>query len=191
MKKIILGFLLTGLLSMSLVHLARAFLKDTETSYGNPVTGATLNLRVGETDPSIFQFGFENVKPGEIHQFWVAVVSDGGVAGNFWMQVEAINSHEGVNPESETDTVGKGELDECAEVAIAFEQDGMPEPVTLLNWTPIMNVGTLDAGANTPVDQIVNSQEGKMHFMLRTDICGAEAMGDGFDVNLAFYLEQV
>jgi hypothetical protein len=188
-KKTFFILLLAIFLGLSSVTATKALLQDTETSFGNTVKGATINLRVGDTDPSTFAFNFNNVTPGEIHQFWVEVAKDGGIGGNFWMEVDSSNSLELENPEGETEITGEGELDDCAEVQIIFDDD-MGTEVLALPFTPVKDiVNPIDQNLSS-IDSLVDGGA-RMNLQLRTDLCGSEAMGDAFDLDLSFYLEQV
>lgn len=190
MKKIIVAGLVAGILSIGFTGLVRALLRDVESSHGNLVSGATINLQVGDSDPSLFTFGFENMVPGEMKEVATNIASVGGLAGNFSMQLGVSNSSEGDNPEPETDITGDGELEECAEVSLVFG-DGLENRV-LLDFTPMALATTvLDAAADTQIDQWVADGTAKMRLLMRTDACGPEAMGDQFEMDLMFFLDQV
>jgi hypothetical protein len=188
-KKIIFAFLLAIIFGAGAAKVTRALLQDTEESLGNTVTGASINLKVGDDDPSTFSFNFNNVTPGEIHQLWVAVAKDtAGVGGNFWLEVSSSNSLELNNPEGETDTVGEGELDDCAEVQLIFD-DNLGTEILALPFTPVNEIGSVDMG-RTEIDTLVDGGA-RMNLQLRTDSCGSESMGDAFDLDLIFHLDQV
>lgn len=188
LKKLFFALLLAATLGLTTVTATKALLQDTETSLGNTVTGATINLRVGDDDPSTFSFNFNNVVPGEIHQLWVDVAKDGGIGGNFWMEVASSNSLELENPEGETDILGEGELDDCAEVQLVFD-DNMGTEILALPFTTLSEIGEIDSGL-TSIDGLVDGGA-RMNLQLRTDACGPEAMGDAFDLDLTFHLDQV
>ena len=69
-KKLFFATVLAIALGISTTTITRALLQDTETSSGNTVKGGSINLRVGDQDPSTLAFTFNNVVPGEIHQLW-------------------------------------------------------------------------------------------------------------------------
>ena len=120
---------------------------------------------------------------------WTAISSVGGVGGNFWLEVDVSNSLEMDNPEGETDIIGEGELDDCAEVQIVFDDDMGNEELGLA-WTPVSAIGPIDTTPSSITDGFV-SAGGRMNLQLRTDNCGNEAMGDAFDLDLIFHLDQV
>ncbi|MFH2118523.1 MAG: hypothetical protein ABII10_02210 [Candidatus Paceibacterota bacterium] len=195
MKKLLIAIILAGLLSFSLVTAAKALLQDTE-QVGGRVRGATINLLVGDNDPSTASFIFNNLATNEEHELVLPIASIGGLAGNFWMEVLTSNSQEGDNPESETDTTGEGELDKCAEVWIGFDNSEDPEFQTLLeaqalDWTPVNEVGEVEKFWGNSIDAWVGIEAAKMHLKMRADNCGPESMGDMFDMNLIFHLDQV
>jgi hypothetical protein len=175
---------------LSLTSITRALLQDTEVTNGNLVKGSTINLKIGDNDPSTVSFIFNNVKPGEVREFMVPVASVGGMSGNFWMEVLTSNSQEGDNPESETDITGEGELDDCAEISVTFDNS---DALTALSkdWTPANAVGTLETFWGNNVDAWVGVKTARMHLLLRNDNCGPDAMGDQFNLNLSFHLDQV
>lgn len=187
-KKVFLALLLALFLGLSSVGATKALLQDTETSFGNTVKGASINLRVGDDDPSTFSFNFNNVTPGEIHQFWVEIAKDGGIGGNFWMEVASSNSLEMDNPEGETDILGEGDLDDCAEVQIIFDDD-MGTEVLAIPFTPVNAIAPIDTNLST-IDSLVDGGA-RMNLQLRTDACGSESMGDAFDLDLTFHFDQV
>ena len=195
MKKLLIAIILAGLLSFSLATVNRALLQDIEQTTVK-VRGATLNLKVGENDPSTVSYVFNNLVAGEIREFWLPIASVGGLDGNFWMELVTKNSAEGDNPESETDVAGEGELDKCAEVWIGFDNSADPENQTILeaqtiDWTSINTVSSLETFWGNQVDAWVGVGSAKMHLMMRTDNCGSEAMGDVFDLDVIFHLDQV
>lgn len=188
-KRIFFALLLATALGLTSVKVTKALLQDTETSFGNTVKGASINLRVGDTDPSTLAFSFNNVTPGEIHQLWVEVAKDSsGIGGNFWLEVATSNSLELDNPEGETDILGEGELDDCAEVQLIFD-DNLGTEVLALPFTSVAQIGQVDYGL-TSIDTLVDGGA-RMNLQLRTDNCGSEAMGDAFDLDLTFHLEQI
>ena len=187
--KVFFSLLLAVIFGLSTVSITRALLKDTETSSGNTVKGASINLQVGDQDPSILSFDFNNVIPGEIHQLWTEVKNVGGIGGNFWLEVTTSNSLELNNPEGETDILGEGDLVDCAELQLSFDNEFHDEEV-VLPFTPVKNITAVDSVSNTMVDTMVD-EGGVMNLQLRTDNCGNESMGDAFDLDLVFHLDQV
>lgn len=189
-KKIIFGIIIAGIFSISFIKVARAILQDTEYATGNLVKGATINLRVGDNDPATFSFIFNNVAPGEVRELVQPVASIGGVAGNFWMEIYSDNSQEGDNPESETETTGEGELDDCAEVRVEFD-NSEGQTAQALDWTTVSTIPYLEQFWGNSIDAWAGVGTANMTMQLRTDACDADSMGDQFDLNLVFHLDQV
>jgi hypothetical protein len=188
-KKLFFATVLAIALGISTTTITRALLQDTETSSGNTVKGGSINLRVGDQDPSTLAFTFNNVVPGEIHQLWTEVAKDGGIGGNFWMEISSSNSLELDNPEGETDILGEGDLDDCAEIQIMFDDDAGTE-VLAIPFSSVSSLGSIDSVAGSQIDALVDAGA-RMNLQLRTDSCGNEAMGDAFDLDLIFHLDQV
>ena len=188
-KKVFFALVLALAFGLATAKLTRALLQDTEISSGNTIQGSSINLQVGDTDPSTLAFNFTNVAPGEIHQLWTEVKNIGGMGGNFWMEVAVSNSLELDNPEPETDILGEGDLDDCAELQLAFDNDNEAEQIAL-PFTPVTNLSAIDSVSNTLINSMVD-EGAVMNLQLRTDNCGNEAMGDAFDLELIFHLDQV
>jgi hypothetical protein len=191
MKKLLIAIVLAGVLSLSLVTAVRALLQDTEKANGK-LWGATLNLQVGDNDPSTVNFIFNNMQPGEERELTVPIASVGGLSGNFWLEMLIENSSEGDNPESETDITGEGELDDCVEVKVYFENTDNPDLTAVsLDWTPVNDVGEVEKFWGNNVDAWIGVGIAKFYLLARADNCGSESMGDSFDLDLIFHLDQV
>lgn len=191
MKKLFGAILIAGLLVISMVTITRALLQDVEYVTGNKVIGATVNLQVGDNDPSTVSFIFNKVKPGEEREFSVPIASVGGYIGNFWYELNTSNSIEGENPESETETTGEGELDDCAEVFVNFENTDNGQVASSLDWTTVNQVGNQEQFWGNSPDAWVGTGVAQFNLKLRTDACESDSMGDGFDLDLVFHLEEV
>lgn len=191
MKKIFLAILIALGLSLGVITVAKALLTDTETSMGNTVRGASLNLKVGDNDPTTYSFSFDNIAPGEVWQSWSSIESTGSISGNFWLDLAVSNSGEGDNPEAETDILGDGELESCAEIKMGFF-DPQGAETLLFDFTPVAAaVGSHDQLVGSVIDALIEAGATNFNIEMRTDACGNEAMGDQFDVDLIFYLDQV
>ncbi|MFC2011118.1 TasA family protein [Chloroflexota bacterium] len=128
MKKI-LGLTIAALLVMGLVGAGTwAYFSDTETSGTNVLTAGTLNLNVDSTDPFTLNISVPALTPGTTGNAanWT-VQNDGTISGNLTVAVSAIVNGEGVNPESETESTGDGELGGLAKMAfwLDYDQDGI------------------------------------------------------------------
>ena len=191
MKKMLIAVILAGLLVAGMAAVARALLQDTEYVTGNKVLGATLNLQVGDNDPSTVSFIFSHVKPGEEREFSVPIANTGKVTGNFWFEVATSNSIEGDNPEPETEITGQGELDDCAEIWVNFTNTENTQTAQVIDWTVINAVNTLETFWGNSADAWVGVGTAVFNLKLRNDNCGPEAMGDGFDLDLVFHLDEI
>jgi predicted ribosomally synthesized peptide with SipW-like signal peptide len=118
------------LISVALLLVATgvyALFNDTEVSSGNTITGGTLNLQVGSTDPCTATISVPVLKPGDSGNAatW-QVQNTGNLAGNLNISLGSITNNEnGVSEvevadgESPTNTVG----DMGANVQMAFWMD--------------------------------------------------------------------
>lgn len=189
MKKtlIIAGIVL--ILALSITGVTRALLQDSEMSTGNTVQMSSLNLQVGETDPSTVQFSFPGLVGGETREFSTELRNTGDIPGNFWLEIQTVNSQEQNNSESETDVEGKGDLDDCAQIQVSFSnlQSGV---VPVVPFTFLHSVNVIDQETQTLLDSML--EEGmSLKLELSTDFCGNESMGDSFDLDLIFHLDQI
>lgn len=192
MTKFYKAIILTSILSLGIYGAVKAFLTDVEQSFGNRVQASSINLRVGDSDPSVFSFVFNDLKPGIVAETQTFITNDGSIDGNFWFDILVANEQEGENFESETDVSGDGDLSSCAEMKISFIDQSNIETI-LIDYTPVLNVvGEYEKNDMfSIVDQLVNTDQALMKIYMRADNCGNEVMGDYFDLNFNFYLDQV
>lgn len=192
-KRLLLAiFLITGII-LSTISFTKAYFFDVEQSSGNLFATEIVNLQVGESDPSIYNFSFVNLRPGIVFEDSVAISSLGGYSGNFSLEISHANSLEGDNSEPETDVEGEGELDDCVEMRIMFDNGSVNEEV-LFDWSSlaeIENVRHNEGWLDGQIDYWVNTGVANMIIQARTDNCANDSMGDSFLMNLAFYLDQV
>jgi predicted ribosomally synthesized peptide with SipW-like signal peptide len=102
-----------------------AYLTDTETSQGNTFIAGTLNLKVGDDDPTSVKIELPNMKPGETGNAanWL-VKNTGSIAGKLTIAVGAITNNENECKEPEGDNTcdtTEGELG--ANLKVAFWMD--------------------------------------------------------------------
>ena len=192
MTKFVKILILTTILSLGVYGIAQAFFTDTEESYANPVQASTINLQVGDSDPSVYSFSFPNVFPGQTFETETNIANTSNLPGNFWIEIGGSNSQEGENPEGETDTEGEGELIDCADVRLSFVDDVGQEVVVFDSMPLTSYLRTYDyAEVNSAVDEMVNMSTAKMKVQMRIDNCGKESMADSFDIDMVFHLDQV
>jgi len=124
MKKI-LGLTIAALLVMGLVGGGTwAYFSDVETTGTNVLTAGTLNLNVDATDPFTLNISVPALTPGTTGNAanWT-ILNDGTISGNLSIGFSAITNNEGVNPESETEVTGNGELGGLAKLAMILDHD--------------------------------------------------------------------
>lgn len=183
-------FLALAIILLSTITISYAYFSDTESSTANLIQMGTLNLQVGDSDPAVFNFDFQNIAPGESWQDSLVIQNVGSIDGNFWFEINVHDSTEGENPEPETDITGEGELDDCAEIRItALPTTG--NEITILDFTPITQaIGSYEQLAETNVDSAINSDSIQYQMEIKTDQCANEAQGDTLLMDLLFHLDQ-
>jgi predicted ribosomally synthesized peptide with SipW-like signal peptide len=102
-----------------------AYLTDTETSQGNTFIAGTLNLKVGDDDPTSVKIELPDMKPGDAGNAanWL-VKNTGSIAGKLTIAVGAITNNENECKEPEGDNTcnpTEGELG--ANLKVAFWMD--------------------------------------------------------------------
>lgn len=128
MKKI-LGLTVAALLVMGLVGGGTwAYFSDVETSTGNVLTAGTLNLQVGDVDPTTANITVAAMKPGDTGNAadW-NIINNGTISGNLTIAISAITNNENtrLEPELAYDaTDGTGELGGLCKIAIWLDHDG-------------------------------------------------------------------
>lgn len=96
MRRILLGLLTIGLISVSVAGATRALFSDTERVLGNTFTAGSLDLKVNDQDEPIeFQFSAEGMVPGqEAHAGCVTLTNAGSIPGRLSLKVLNPISHE-------------------------------------------------------------------------------------------------
>ncbi len=188
-KRIILSFLAIILVGAAVVGISKGLFQDEEVAESNISLG-TLNLKIGDDDPSTIALDFTGMEPGEERVYSFNLRNTGQVKGNFWFEGEVLASLEGVNSEAETDTEEPGDLDNCAKMNIEVDDLHGNTP-QLVTDTYLVDMGSsFETDSGTFVDEGVNHGPIEMRVKVDTYDCGPEAMGDIVDMNLNFYLEQ-
>lgn len=203
MKKILMSVLTVALVSAAVFGATRAYFSDTETSTGNTFTAGSLNLQIGESDPTTWTFSADNIKPGYNGNHDVDIKNTGSVDGDVSIDVAVSNSDEGATPESETETEAGngGELDDQMRICIYMQEDqgvGGFDNVTC-GFANVLNGTTIDIPADK--DAWINDDTTDTRLRVRTwfveDIHGFstgdnnDTMGDSFDLDLVFNMEQL
>lgn len=177
------------LIGAAVVGMSKGLFQDEEVA-GSSISLGTLNLQIGDNDPSTIALDFTNMEPGEERIYSLNLKNTGQVLGNFWFEGEVVSSLEGVNSEAETDTQEPGDLDTCAKMNIEVD-DLHGNTLQLATDTYLIDMAnSFETESGTYVDEGVNHGPIEMRVKVDTYDCGPEAMGDIVDMNLNFYLEQ-
>lgn len=129
-KRILLSVMILALVGMLLGAGIYAYFSDVESSAGNSFIAGTLNLRVGNDDPTTVRISVEGLKPGDAGNAadWL-VKNDGSIAGDLDIGIGTITNYENVLTEPEEaagDASGgatQGELGSFLKVAIWLDVD--------------------------------------------------------------------
>lgn len=188
-KRITLSLLAIILIGAAVVGMSKGLFQDEEVA-GSSISLGTLNLKIGEDDPSSIALDFTGMEPGEERVYSFNLRNTGQVQGNFWFEGEVLASLEGINSESEADIEEPGDLAACAKMNIEVDDlhGNTPQLVTDTYLSDMENSFETESG--TYVDEGVNHGPIEMRVKVDTYDCGPEAMGDIVDMNLNFYLEQ-
>jgi predicted ribosomally synthesized peptide with SipW-like signal peptide len=102
-----------------------AYFSDVETSTGNTFSAGTLNLQVGNSDPTSVKITLSDMKPGDTGNAatWL-VKNTGSISGKLTIRVGAITNNENECKEPEGDnTCGTTEGELGANLKVAFWMD--------------------------------------------------------------------
>ena len=80
-KRILISLSVIGAVAALVIGGTIAYFSDTETSTGNTFTAGTLNLKVGDNDPTTWNFQVENIKPGDSGSKEVVLQNTGSIDG--------------------------------------------------------------------------------------------------------------
>lgn len=108
--KILTSLMLIGLISL-VIGSTYSFFQDIETSEGNTFTAGSLNLQVGDEDPSTVKFTLQDIKPGDSGNAanW-NIKNTGSIAGSLTITVCRIADYENerIEPEEEAGDTSTG-----------------------------------------------------------------------------------
>lgn len=129
-RKIMVSLLVIAVTAVMVGAGTFAYFSDTETSTGNTFTAGTLNLQVGNSDPTGEAISIANRKPTDTGNAatWL-VENTGSLAGDLAIAIGAVVNNENVltEPEAEagdtTSGVTEGELGGLLKVAIWLDMD--------------------------------------------------------------------
>lgn len=117
MRKTLLALL--GILLVAALAGAGTFaaFSDTEQSTGNTFTAGTLDLKINDSDQNV-AFTVSNVKPGDSGTITYTFKNAGSIDGYLTLKDISVYDEEGVNPESETNTDGLGDLSANMDIVV-------------------------------------------------------------------------
>jgi len=196
LKKIIGTLIAIAALSVLVGSAFTAAFSDQESSKQNELTAGVLDLQLGNSDTYILRFNNEEpLAPGSDGAVETAIGNAGDVDGNFYVTVTLANDSEGDNPPPETDIEGDGELDNCVDVRATLSNATETATAVLFDWIRADQLHepgeTWDEDSGTAVDDLINAGDAFLTIEWRVDReCGNEMMGDVFDLNFSFHLDQ-
>jgi len=134
-RKVLASVFIISMLAFSLGYGTMSLFSDTETSSGNTFTAGTLNLKVGDNDPTTWNFAISNLKPGDSGSESVTVTNTGTLDGKLSITFSNLVDAENVVYEPELpDTDADGELAEVLHLVITIDgttiYDGMASGIT-------------------------------------------------------------
>lgn len=129
MRRLLISTIIMLLMLSAIGTGTLAVYSDTETSTGNIFEAASINLKVGDTDPSTWNFSHNDVKPGDTGEEEVVLQNTGSIDGYLHINTsELINQDLGCNgPELAEDMTcgnpgdGEGELASSTNVRIYLD----------------------------------------------------------------------
>ncbi len=200
MKKIIGTLIAIAALSVLVGSAFTAAFSDQESSQQNELKAGILNLQLGNSDTYILKFNNEDpLAPGSEGAIKTSIGNDGDVEGNFYVSVSLTNDIEGENPPPEkgtnTDPADGGELDNCVDVRATVSNATETASAVLFDWIRADQLHgegqTWDEDPGTAVDDLINDGDAVLTVQWEVNQeCGNEMMGDIFDLNFEFHLDQ-
>lgn len=179
-RRILAGLGTIGIASAATGAGTMALLSDEESSTGNVVKAGTLDLTVADKNPLQASITIDDIKPGESHgPYPIPLANTGTIDGYLDFALIGFN-HEGLNPESETDTEGAGDLGDVLEVT--FEIGGHSVSGTFNElFNSVYDVGIPLAAGDT--------KDAKVSWHLPSS-AGNDIQGDTITADLIAFLHQ-
>jgi predicted ribosomally synthesized peptide with SipW-like signal peptide len=177
-RRILAGLGTIGIASAATGAGTMALLSDEETSSGNVVQAGTLDLTQSTTQTFTVK-----PKPGQSDSMVLEYENPGNVTGTLDLVVTGLNG-EGANPESETNTEGRGELGNAmmADLKVdgsSIKKDENDESFNDIANQIYMNVAEISGGTTTV----------ELSYEIPTDV-GNEIQGDTITVGISAFLGQ-
>ena len=213
-RKILFSIMVLALVGMLLGTGIYAYFSDVETSTGNSFAAGTLNLKVGDNDPTTASISVTGLKPGDAGKAadWL-VKNIGTISGNLTISVGIITNYENDRTEPEksagdiTSGETEGELGSFLKVAIWLDMDKSGS--WNVNDVALKSDGSIltnDGDDELPYDYLDNyggesyasiitlSGNGEFRFMVDYEFPSAandnQAQSDSAEFDLTFTLNQ-
>jgi len=130
-RKIIISLSVIGIVAAIAIGGTVAFFSDTETSTGNTFTAGTLNLKVGDDDPTTWSYYAGDIKPGDEDKEFVTLQNTGSIDGYLHITfANLVNDEMGcTEPEGDVDSTcdnpgeNKGELAENLDILFYLDEN--------------------------------------------------------------------
>ncbi len=178
-----------------------AYFSDSESVTGNTFSAGTLDLQVGESNPTTWSFGADNIAPGANINADTTIANIGTIDGNASISFAVNNSSEGVNPPPETNIVPDGDLEEQMRIMVYMREDGSGGFVNIgiAGFADVLDGQTLDIP--DAQDAWINDSSTNTEIRIRAWFVqdthmfstgdNNDTMGDSFDLDLVFHLDQI
>lgn len=180
MKKILLSVATVGVVGALAAGATSAWFSDTETSTGNTFTAGTLDLAVNGQNTGIIPVVVGNIAPGWTKDITYTVKNAGSISGKLSLVSGTVVNTEGLNPESETNTEGDGELG--ANITVTATVDSVTHNLGVLN--NLQNANTVITDLNAGVEKTI-----VLHLALPTSVTN-EVQGDNVVADFTLSLDQ-
>jgi predicted ribosomally synthesized peptide with SipW-like signal peptide len=161
---------------------------DTEKVLGNTFAAGTLDLQVGDTNPTTWSFGGDNLAPGDVVRNVTAKVKNlGTIDGDLSMDIDVSDSND-------------GDLEEQMELRFYIKEDASA-PDGYVNTGLVGYISALDGTTfnfspehNSWINDETTDTRIRFNATFKDDAGKSfdnnDAMGDTFDLDLTFHLIQ-
>ena len=104
MNKVFISLIIIGAVGAVATGVTISYFSDTETSSGNTFTAGTLDLKVGDNDPTDWRFDISDIKPGDSGSEEAVLKNAGSISGYLHITFNDLLDEENqcVEPEAET-----------------------------------------------------------------------------------------
>lgn len=178
-----------------------ALFSDTEYVAGNTFAAGTLDLQVGSTNPTTWVFGAGNMAPGANVNSDTTIANIGTIDGDASITFHVNNSDEGVNPPAETEITPDGDLEEQMRIMVYMREDGVGgwQNIGIAGFADVLNGNTYDIpdAQDAWINDSSTNTEIRVRAWFVEDTHGFstgdnnDTMGDSFDLDMDFHLDQI